>query len=419
MDRPTADPAVAAPGPPDPADRAWVRHASLFLAGQTASLFGSSLVQYAILWHLTLTTQSGVVLMLATVAGFLPQAIVSVFGGVWADRHDRRLLIVGSDAVIAATTLALVVVLVSGVDDLWPVYVALAIRSIGAGIQTPAVGAFIPQIVPADKLMRVNGLNSSLQSGSMLLSPAVAAALYAAFGLQAVLLVDVVTAVIGIGLVALIRVGRHERADTSTGYFDDLRDGLGYVRGHPVVRRVLVVFALVFFLAVPPSYLTPLLIVRDFGPEVWKLTVNELAFSVGMVLGGALLAWWGGLSDRVLMLSVATVVFGGLTVGLGLAPVLWLFFALMFLVGLCVPFFWTTANTLLQETVEPDFLGRVFGVLGIVMSLAMPVGMLVFGPLADVVPLDMLLIAGGAVTVLVGIVVLAHPPVDRHASKPA
>ena len=62
--------------------------------------------------------------------------------------------------------------------------------------------------------------------------------------------------------------------------------------------------------------------------------------------------------------------------GLGLAPVLWLFFALMFLVDLCVPFFWTTANTLLQETVEPDFLGRVFGVLGIVMSLAMPVGML-------------------------------------------
>ena len=68
----------------------WVRDTTFFLSGQTVSLLGSSLVQYSILWYLTLETQSGVVLTLATAFGFLPQAVMSVFGGVWADRHDQQ-----------------------------------------------------------------------------------------------------------------------------------------------------------------------------------------------------------------------------------------------------------------------------------------------------------------------------------------
>ena len=75
----------------------WKSNVGLFLTGQTVSLFGSMLVQYAIMWHLTLETKSGVVLAFAAVAGFLPQAIVSIFGGVWADRMNRKLLIIAAD----------------------------------------------------------------------------------------------------------------------------------------------------------------------------------------------------------------------------------------------------------------------------------------------------------------------------------
>ena len=165
----------------------WVRDTTFFLSGQTVSLLGSSLVQYAILWYLTLETQSGVVLTLATAFGFLPQAVMSVFGGVWADRHNRKLLLIAADAVIAATTLVLAVMLWNGFDGLWLIYATLAIRSLGAGVQTPAVGALLPQIVPTDKLMRVNGINMSIQSAMTLLAPALAAALFALMGLQAVL----------------------------------------------------------------------------------------------------------------------------------------------------------------------------------------------------------------------------------------
>lgn len=271
----------------------WKRDIAVFLSGQTVSPFGSMLVQYAVLWHLTLLTESGAVLAISSVVGFLPQAVVSVFGGVWADRLDRRLLVVAADATIALTTLALALLMLSGVDDLWLIYVALGIRSAGAGVQMPAVAALLPQIVPTHRLMRVNGINASIQSALMLLAPAAAAAVYATWSIVAIFFVDVATAVVGIGLLLLVAVPRLMRDDAeAVGYLDDLVGGLRYVARHGFVRWVLGLYAVVFG-AHRRAVLTPLMVVRTFGDEVWKLTVNELAFSTGMLLGGAAIAGWG------------------------------------------------------------------------------------------------------------------------------
>lgn len=383
----------------------WKRDVTVFLAGQTVSLFGSMLVQYAVLWHLTLETRSGGVLAVASVVGFLPQAVVSVFGGVWADRLDRKALIIGADATIALTTLALALLMMGGADDLWLIYAALAIRSAGAGIQMPAVSSLLPQIVPTEKLLRVNGINGSIQSALMLVAPAAAAAVYASASIVAVFFVDVVTAAIGIGLLLLVAVPRLVRSEAGpVGYLDDLRGGVRYVLTHTFVRWLLALYAVVFLLIVAPSYLTPLMVVRTFGDEVWKLTVNELAFSVGMLLGGVAIAAWGGSRNRIAMLLGSTLVFGALSVGMGLSTNMWVFFSLMFGLGLAVPFFSTPSMTVLQETVEPEMQGRVFGFVGIVMAVAMPIGMAVFGPLADTFTVEQLLVAAGlALFVVVGL----------------
>jgi DHA3 family macrolide efflux protein-like MFS transporter len=395
----------------------WKRHTVLFLSGQTVSLFGSSLVQYVILWYLTLETRSGVVLTLATAFGFLPQAAMSVFGGVWADRYNRKLLLIGADATIAVTTLVLAVLLWRGEDGLWLIYAALAIRSLGAGIQMPAVGALLPQIVPVEHLMRVNGINASIQSAMTLLSPAAAAALFAWLGLQAVLVVDVATAAVGIALVALIPVATLVASSERGGYFDDLRDGIRYIRRHAIILRVLVFFALVMLLMAPPGYLSPLMVVRTFGDEVWKLTVNELAFGVGMMIGGIAISAWGGLRDRMRMMAATSLSFGALSIGLGLSGNVFgwsgsfvVYLLIMFVLGAAVSFFSTTAMTLLQEQVEPTMQGRVFGVQGIVLALAMPIGMLIFGPLADVISIEAITIAAGAAMILVSALVARGAP---------
>lgn len=391
----------------------WKRDTTVFLSGQTVSMFGSMLVQYAIMWHLTLETKSGVVLMASAIFGMLPQAIVSIFGGVWADRLNRKVLIIAADASIALTTLALAVFMMLGYYELWLIYLTLAIRSTGAGIQSPAVMALIPQLVPTDKLLRVNGIFQSIQSGIMLISPAAAAGIYASMSIVAVFWVDVVTAVIGIGLLLLIHVPT-VRNVVDTGYFTDLALGVRYTFTHRFVRWLLVLFAIVFVLSVAPSMLTPLMVVRSFGDEVWMLTVNELAFSVGMLGGGVLVAVWGGLKNKVVTVLAASVIFGALSIVLGLSTNMWVFFGFMLLVGVAVPFFSTPSTTLLQERVDPEYQGRVFGFVGVVMATAMPIGMLVFGPLADVVSVESLLIVAGLITFVV-VLTAALIPAGRRA----
>lgn len=393
----------------------WLRSVVLFLGGQTASLLGSMLVQYAVFWYLTIEYRSGVIMMLAALFGFLPQAVISIFGGVWADRHNRKYLIMAADAGIAASTLALALIMLSGYDAAWLIFLTMALRSAGTGIQMPAVSALIPQITPARHLMRVNGINGSIQSAMALLAPAAAGAIYAwssalndgsAASLVPIFFIDVVTAVVGIGLLALVPVGAIRRSeDVRSGYFADLVDGVRYVAHHAFVRWLLVLFAIIFVLIVAPSNLTPLMLVRTFDAgeqqNVINLAVLEISFSVGMVLGGIVVASFFARRSRIGMIVASSMMFGILSIGLGLSPDIRLFFGFMFLVGLGVPFFSTPSMTLLQETVEPERQGRVFGFLGIVMALAMPIGMVIFGPLADVVPIEWLLVGAGVLTFVV------------------
>ena len=216
---------------PEPIDSGWKRKVATFLVGQTISTFGSFLVQYAIFWHLTLTTKSGFILALAAIFGFLPQAIVSIFAGVWADRVNRKTMIIISDSSIALATFLLALFMLTGVNDLWLIFLVMAVRSVGAGFQMPAISALLPQIVPTEKLMRVNGINSSIQSSLTLLAPVAAAGLYTTMSLVGILFIDVVTAIIGLSLLATIAVPTLARAadQEKPSYFADLKDGIKYI----------------------------------------------------------------------------------------------------------------------------------------------------------------------------------------------
>lgn len=411
---------ITDPAPAEAQERpGWRRDIALFLTGQSVSLFGSMLVQYAVMWYLTLTTKDGVVLALSTIFGFLPQAIVSIFGGVWADRHNRKLLIMGADAAIAAATLTLAVLMFAGFRDLWLIYAVLAVRSVGAGIQTPAVGALLPQIVPTDRLLAINGLTQTIHAGMMLVAPAVAAVLYATLPLEWIFGIDVVTAVIGIGLLTLVPVAKVVRSDAEpTGYFTDLVAGFRYVVSHALIRWLLGLYAVVMVLISAPSYLTPLMVARTFGEEVWKLTVLELSFSIGMMLAGATIGVWGKRFSRITLIIAASIAFGALSIAMGLSTNLWVFFGFMFLVGVAVPAFSTPSMTVLQETVEPDRQGRVFGFFGIVSAVAMPMGMAVFGPMANVRSVEFVLIAAGVATFVVAGAALTLPS-GRRALRAA
>ena len=147
----------------------WKKRIPLFLLSQNISLFGSSVAGFAVIWHITLTTSSGTWLMLATICALLPQILFSLIGGVLADRHNRKHLIMLSDGFIALATLGLAIAFLLGLERLELLLTISAVRSIGADIQTPAAGAIYPQLVPQEHLTKVQGINQTLNSVLMLL----------------------------------------------------------------------------------------------------------------------------------------------------------------------------------------------------------------------------------------------------------
>lgn len=394
---------------PTGANSGWKRNTTLFLVGQTASLFGSSIVQYAVMWYITLDTKSGVAMMLFVLFGFLPQGVLSVFGGVWADRFNRKHLIMIADAVIAAVTLMLAIAMTMGITNLWLILTIVGIRSAGAGIQAPAVNALLPQLVPSGQLLRVNGIFGTINSAMALLAPAAAGVVYAAWSIIPTFYIDVVTAVIGIGILAFVPVKNLAEPTENPSYIADLKAGLSYSWRHHFVRWMLVLYAFVFLLTVAPAILTPLLVAREFGDEVWKLTVLELSFAVGMLIAGLLVATVFAKSKKGVLVLVGCIGFAITVFGLGLAPDLWLFYFFMFGHGLAVPFLSAPATTFLQQSVETEFQGRVFSLVAIIMALATPLGMVVIGPLADVISVNLILVVAGVATLVVVIAAFSSP----------
>jgi DHA3 family macrolide efflux protein-like MFS transporter len=212
-----------------------------------------------------------------------------------------------------------------------------------------------------------------------------------------------------------VPVGRVERTEeTPPAYFDDLRQGVRYVGRHASVRWLMILFAVTIVMIGAPSFLTPLMVARTFGDEVWKLTANEVAWSIGMLGAGLVMAAVGPRVTRHLAVVVGSVLVGGVfTALLGVAGNMWVFFAFGLVVSATFATMSAPAMTIMQTTVEPQYQGRVFGFIGIVMAAGMPLSMVVFGPLADRFAVESLLVVAGVILVAFIVALLVIGPSRR------
>ena len=207
----------------------WQRRTILFLTSQCITLFGSTLVQMAVVWYATMETASGAWVAAFTVCSYLPQFLISFSGGVWADRYSRKLLIAGADALTALATLAMLLAvphITSKPLFLGGLLLMSVIRSLGAGIQTPAVNAVIPQLVPEEHLMRCNGINAAMQSAVQFAAPAAAGAIFAVSTLDTTLMIDIVTAILGIGLLSCLSIPSCKSQGQCSSFIQDMKAGV-------------------------------------------------------------------------------------------------------------------------------------------------------------------------------------------------
>lgn len=386
----------------------WKSQAILFLMSQCITLFGSTLVQMAIVWYVTIQTSSGVWVAAFTVCSYLPQFLISFVAGVLADRHSRKKLIVGADSLIALVTFLMVLAIPHITEKtviLGSLLVLSVIRSFGAGIQTPAVNAVIPQLVPEDQIMRFNGINATMQSVVQFAAPAAAGVLLTMSTLGSTLLIDTATAIVGIGLLSAVRIPKQAIQNKGTSVLKDMKIGIKYTLSDKLIGKVLTVYGLFIFLCVPAGFLSQLFVSRVYGETYWYLTAVELAGFIGMVAGGLLMSTWGGFKSRVATMSAGLIAFGSLAIGMGLSKQFALYLTLMIIYGVAITMVQTATTTLIQEKAEMSMQGRVFGLLGAMYSGFLPVGMAIFGPMADKISLQWIMIGSGIVLIVLSIFV--------------
>ena len=140
----------------------WAPRFFTLWIGQALSLLGSQLVQFAIIWYLTLETNSATALAIASLMGLLPQVILSPFIGTWVDRGNRRAILISADATVAFATLVLVLLFALGRVEIWHIYALLFVRAIAGGFHQSAFGASVVLLVPKEHIARVQGFNQAL-----------------------------------------------------------------------------------------------------------------------------------------------------------------------------------------------------------------------------------------------------------------
>lgn len=357
-------------------------------AGQVFSLLGSAVAQFCIIWWLTVNTGSALVLTTASIAAFLPQALLGPFIGTLVDRYDRKKIMIGADMTVAATSLILAVMFMTGEPAISVIYVMLGIRSLGAAFHMPSMQASIPLIAPQEELTRVAGWNQLLFSASTLVGPMLGAVFVEYWTMTAVMMMDVIGAVLASSALLFVRIPRPERSEAhleNAGVWQEMKLGLKELMKNKGLFVMTFVIAITTFIFVPVGALFNLMTLDHFGGGAWHAGIVELSFGAGMLIGSVLLGTWGANKTHIRLIRIALLLMGIALIGSGLLPSYGYigFVFLSALIGVSGPLFGGPYTVMMQTLIDPALLGRVMSFVNSISLLATPIGLLAAGPLAE------------------------------------
>jgi DHA3 family macrolide efflux protein-like MFS transporter len=410
--------------PPDATPTHWKQRFFSIWTGQAFSLFGSRIVQFALVWWLTSTTGSATVLATSTMVALIPEIILMPIAGVYIDRWNRRLVMIFADGGIAIASLMLAYLFWSGEVQIWHIYVVMVIRAIGGAFHWPAMQASTSLMVPDNQLTRVAGMNQTLFGFLGIFGPPLGALGMEAIKLHHIMLIDVGTALLAILPLLVVQVPQPKRLDLVEGLdhpslLEDLRFGLNYIvnwRG----LVILIGMVMLFKIATTPAFTLFALLVKDhFQGGAIQFSMVETFLGVGMLVGGLLLSIWGGFSGgkdnhgRILTALTALIISGTIFIVIGFTPrdAFWLLLACVFIMGFVLPFADGNFMAFLQSSIAPEVQGRVFTLVMSLLSLSSPIGLAMAGPVSDNLGLQTWYIAGGVLTVLSAVAMMFMPAV--------
>jgi MFS family permease len=392
-----------------------VRNYRLYFVGQIVSMSGTWMQSVAQAWLVLELTGSGIALGTVTALQFLPTLVLGSWGGLIADRMDKRRLLVWTQSASALCALILGLLAVTHVVTLWMVY-ALAL---GLGLVTmidmPTRQTFVMEMVGREHLTNAVSLNGVIVNASRILGPAVAGVLIATVGVGICFLVNAGSFIAVIAGLLMMRTTELYRTKTTTRERGQLREGFRYVWRTPELRTPLLLMAVVGAIAYNFSVLLPLMVRFAFHAGAGAFGVLFSVMGAGAVVGGLAVAAWGKVSRRVL--AVAAIALGVSLAVAAVVPTLGLEMAAMLPIGVAGTAFIAMSNSLLQLGAVPEMRGRVMGLFAVVFLGTTPIGGPLMGWIAEHLgPRPAMSIAAGVTTAAGAITFLV---LRRARMKPA
>lgn len=357
--------------------------------GQFFSLLGTGMTRFALtLWAWELTG-SATALALVAFFSFLPGIIFSPIAGALVDRWDRKLVMMLSDLAAGVGTILLLILSLSGILELWHVYVIALFAGAFESFQFPAYSAAITTMVDKEQYTRTSAMLGLADSASGIFAPVAAAGLYGLFNLNGILMIDIATFLIAYGTLLLVKIPAAKRSEEGVASRSSFWQELGYGFRFIWERKSLFWLQSSFFFAnfvfgMGMIVTNPMILARTGNNEA-ILGIVAATFSIGGVVGGLMMSYQGGLKERRVRGVLWGFALGGLlgttVLGLGQNLVFWIFGA--FATSLFLSPINASNQAIWQMKVAPDVQGKVFAARRVIAQISMPLAMITGGLLAD------------------------------------
>ena len=338
---------------------------SIVLAGQAVSILASGMTGFALSIWVFQKTSSATSLGIMQSAFTLPYLLIIPLAGVLVDRYNRKLMMMVSDLTAGLGSLTILILLATGHLQIWHFYVVNVLIGLGNAFQWPAYSAAITTMIPKEHYGRANGMMSFVQAGPSAVAPLLAGALLPVIGLKGILLIDIATFVLAIGVLLMVHVPQPLRTvEGQAGKGTLLQEaafGFKYIFKRPsLLGFVVMLFFANLFLGFPNSVQIPLVLLRTGNNSV-ILGAVETAGALSWTIGSIIMSAWGGPKRRIHGVLLGWTFYclaGNLIFGLGRSLGVWVPAILVGGVGSSIGI--ATSQSLLQVKVAPDVQGRVF-----------------------------------------------------------
>jgi MFS family permease len=350
-----------------------------YLSGQSISLVGTWMQTIAQSWLVLQLTGSATAVGIVVALQTLPQLVLGPYGGLIADRMDKRRLMIGLQSMMGAQALLLGMLAITGAVQLWHVYVLAFLLGMINCFENPARQSFVLEMVGQTDLRNAVSLNSVLVNAARAVGPAVAGVVIATGGIGVCFLVNAASFVAVVTSLIRLDVSALEPSTPTPRAPGQLREGFAYVRRTPALAVPLLMMALVGCLAYEFQVVLPIVASETFAGDARTYGFLTAAMGAGAVLGGLWIAAWG--RTGLWPLVVACGAFGVAMLATALAPSLAMALVGMGVVGAASVAFQSIGNSTLQLTAAPHMRGRVMSLWAVAFLGSTPIG----GPIAGVV----------------------------------